>query len=788
MNRDTICVQGGYTPGNGEPRQIPIIQSTTFKYATSEDMGKLFDLEADGYFYSRLQNPTCDLVAKKICELEGGTAAMLTSSGQAANFFALFNLCEAGDHIVASSTIYGGTFNLISVTMKKMGIEATFVDPLCTEEELNAAFRPNTKVVFGETIANPALTVLDIEKFAKAAHAHGVPLIVDNTFPTPVNCRPFEWGADIVTHSTTKYMDGHGAVLGGAIVDGGKFDWMAHAEKFPGLCTPDDSYHGITYAERFGKEGAFITKATAQLMRDFGSMQSPMNAYMLNLGLESLHVRMQRHCANGMAVAEFLESHPKVAYVNYCGLESSPYHALAEKYLPNGSCGVVSFGLAGGREAASIFMKNLKLAAIETHVADARTCCLNPASSTHRQMNDEQLKAAGVPAELVRMSCGLESSEDLIADIAQALDKISKVSSAASIGSGPSRKNAFGAPRRARQTQNIKINSAEDSQSVSGGYSKSLGVRTMPLIIPKTLPAYDALYNENIFVMHRERALAQHIRPLEILILNLMPTKITTETQVARLLANTPLQVHMTLLQTASHAATHVSAAHLESFYKNFNEVKNNRYDGMIITGAPVETMDFEQVDYWPELCEIMDFSETNVYSTLHVCWGAQAGLYYHYGVHKQLLPEKMFGVFEHRVTRPSNPLVRGFDEVFYAPHSRHTGISREDVDNCKALRILAESDAAGPFLMSTENGRQIFVTGHPEYDKYTLDSEYRRDVDKGLPIHVPVNYYPDDDPTKPPLFRWRAHAHLLYENWLNYYVYQNTPYDLGEIQRVKHE
>ena len=382
MNRDTICVQGGYTPGNGEPRQIPIIQSTTFKYATSEDMGKLFDLETNGYFYSRLQNPTCDLVAQKICELEGGTAAMLTSSGQAANFFALFNLCQAGDHIVASSTIYGGTFNLISVTMKKMGIEATFVDPLCSEEELDAAF------------------------------------------PTPVNCRPFEWGADIVTHSTTKYMDGHGAVLGGAIVDSGKFDWMAHADKFPGLCTPDDSYHGITYAERFGKEGAFITKATAQLMRDFGSMQSPMNAYMLNLGLESLHVRMQRHCENGMAVAKFLEAHPKVAYVNYCGLESSPYHALAEKYLPNGSCGVVSFGLAGGREAASTFMKELKLAAIETHVADARTCCLNPASSTHRQMNDEQLKAAGVPAELVRMSCGLESSEDLIADIAQALDKI----------------------------------------------------------------------------------------------------------------------------------------------------------------------------------------------------------------------------------------------------------------------------------------------------------------------------------------------------------------------------
>ena len=420
----TRCVQAGYSPKNGEPRQIPIIQSTTFKYESSAEMGKLFDLEASGYFYSRLQNPTCDMVAKKICELEGGTAAMLTSSGQAANFFALFNICEAGDHIVASSTIYGGTFNLISVTMAKMGITATFVDPLCTEEELNAAFRPNTKVVFGETIANPALTVLDIEKFAKTAHAHGVPLMVDNTFPTPVNCRPFEWGADIVTHSTTKYMDGHGAVLGGAIVDGGKFDWMVHAEKFPGLCTPDDSYHGITYAERFGKEGAFITKATAQLMRDFGSMQSPMNAYMLNLGLESLHVRMQRHCANGMAVAQFLENHPKVAYVNYCGLESSPYHALAQKYLPNGSCGVVSFGLAGGRQAASTFMKELKLAAIETHVADARTCCLNPASSTHRQMNDEQLAAAGVPAELVRMSCGLESAEDLIADIAQALDKV----------------------------------------------------------------------------------------------------------------------------------------------------------------------------------------------------------------------------------------------------------------------------------------------------------------------------------------------------------------------------
>ena len=424
MNRDTICVQGGYTPGNGEPRQIPIIQSTTFKYATSEDMGKLFDLEADGYFYSRLQNPTCDLVAKKICELEGGTAAMLTSSGQAANFFALFNLCEAGDHIVASSTIYGGTFNLISVTMAKMGIDVTFVGPDCSDEELEAAFRPNTKAVFGETIANPALTVLDIEKFAKAAHAHGVPLIVDNTFATPVNCRPFEWGADIVTHSTTKYMDGHGVAVGGAIVDSGKFDWMAHADKFPGLTTPDESYHGITYAEKFGKEGAFITKCTAQLMRDFGAIQSPQNAFYLNLGLESLHVRMARHCENGQAVAEFLSNHPKVAHVSYCGLPGDPYHALAQKYLPKGSCGVVSFELKGGRAAAGEFMKRLKLAAIETHVADARTCCLNPASSTHRQMTDEQLAAAGIPAGLVRMSCGLESKEDLIDDIAQALEGV----------------------------------------------------------------------------------------------------------------------------------------------------------------------------------------------------------------------------------------------------------------------------------------------------------------------------------------------------------------------------
>ena len=421
---ETQCVQGGYTPGNGEPRQIPIIQSTTFKYATSEDMGKLFDLEASGYFYTRLQNPTNDYVAAKICALEGGTAAMLTSSGQAANFFALFNIASFGDHIVASSSIYGGTFNLISVTMAKMGVETTFVAPDCSDEELAAAFRPNTKCVFGETIANPALTVLDIERFAKAAHDHGVPLIVDNTFATPVGCRPFAWGADIVTHSTTKYMDGHGAAVGGTIVDSGKFDWMAHADKFPGLTTPDESYHGITYAEKFGKEGAFITKCTAQLMRDFGAIQSPQHAFYLNLGLESLHVRMARHCENGQAVAEFLAAHPKVEKVNYCGLPGDKYHALAQKYLPNGSCGVVSFELKGGREAAGIFMKHLKLAAIETHVADARTCCLNPASSTHRQMTDEQLAAAGVPAGLVRMSCGLESKEDLIEDIAQALDAI----------------------------------------------------------------------------------------------------------------------------------------------------------------------------------------------------------------------------------------------------------------------------------------------------------------------------------------------------------------------------
>ena len=421
VNINTKCVQGGYHPGNGEPRQIPIIQSTTFKYDTSEDMGKLFDLEATGYFYSRLQNPTCDYVAAKIAELEGGAAAMLTSSGQAANFFALFNICECGDHIVASSSIYGGTFNLISVTMAKMGITATFVSPDATDEELDAAFQDNTKAVFGETIANPALTVLDIEKFAKAAHRHGVPLIVDNTFPTPINCRPIEWGADIVTHSTTKYMDGHGACVGGAVVDSGKFNWLAHAKKFPGLCQPDESYHGITYAEKFGQAGAFITKATAQIMRDFGCTQSPQSAFILNLGLESLHVRMARHVENGQAVAEFLEKQPQVDYVSYPGLASNKYHALAEKYLGNGCCGVVSFNLKGGRKAAEAFMKRLKIAAIETHVADARTCCLNPATSTHRQMTDEQLAACGIPAGLVRISCGLEDKADLIADLAQAL-------------------------------------------------------------------------------------------------------------------------------------------------------------------------------------------------------------------------------------------------------------------------------------------------------------------------------------------------------------------------------
>ena len=419
---ETKCVQGGYTPGNGEPRQIPIVQSTTFKYATSEDMGKLFDLEASGYFYTRLQNPTNDYVAAKIAEMEGGTAAMLTSSGQAANFYAVFNIANCGDHVVSCSTIYGGTYNLFAVTMKKMGIDFTFVSPDCTDEELEAAFQPNTKAVFGETIANPALTVLDIEKFAKAAHAHNVPLIIDNTFATPVGCRPIEWGADIVTHSTTKYMDGHGAAVGGCIVDSGKFDWMANAEKFPGLCTPDDSYHGITYAEKFGKEGAFITKCTAQLMRDFGSIQSPQHAFYLNLGLESLHVRMPRHCENALAVAKFLQQSDKVEWVTYADLPGDKYHELAKKYCPNGTCGVVSFGVKGGRKAAEEFMKKLKLIAIETHVADARSCCLHPASATHRQMNDEELVACGITNNLVRLSCGLESKEDLIADIAQALN------------------------------------------------------------------------------------------------------------------------------------------------------------------------------------------------------------------------------------------------------------------------------------------------------------------------------------------------------------------------------
>ncbi len=420
----TKCVQAGYTPGNGEPRQIPIIQSTTFKYDTSEHMGKLFDLEESGYFYTRLQNPTNDMVAAKIAALEGGTAAMLTSSGQAANFYAVFNIATCGDHVVASSTIYGGTYNLFHVTMRKMGVDFTFVSPDCTPEELDAAFRPNTKAVFGETIANPALTVLDIEKFARAAHAHGVPLIVDNTFATPVNCQPIRWGADIVTHSTTKYMDGHGAAVGGAIVDSGRFDWFAHADKFPGLTTPDDSYHGVTYAEKFGLGGAFITKCTAQLMRDFGSIQSPQNAFILNLGLESLHVRMPRHCENGLAVAKFLKDHPKISFVIYPGLEGDKYHDLAEKYMPNGTCGVVSFGFTGGRSAAEAFMKHLRLGAIETHVADARTCCLHPASATHRQMNDQELAAAGITPDLVRMSCGLEDAADLIADIAQALEKV----------------------------------------------------------------------------------------------------------------------------------------------------------------------------------------------------------------------------------------------------------------------------------------------------------------------------------------------------------------------------
>ena len=422
LRMETLAIQAGYSPESGEPRQIPIIQSTTFKYATSEDMGKLFDLEASGYFYSRLQNPTCDMVAAKIAAMEGGTAAMLTGSGQAANFYAMFNIAGCGDHIVSSSAIYGGTFNLISVTMKRMGIDFTFVEPDCSDEELKAAFRPNTKALFGETIANPALTVLDIERFAAAAHAHGVPLIVDNTFPTPVNCRPFEWGADIVTHSTTKYMDGHANAVGGAIVDSGKFDWTKYPDKFPGLCTPDESYHGVTYTERFGLAGAYITKATAQLMRDFGAIPSPQNAYYLNIGLETLPLRMERHCSNALAVAQFLKDHEKVAWVTYPGLEGNEYYETAQKYMPKGTCGVVSFGVKGGRAAAEKFMAGLKLASIATHVADAKTCVLHPASATHRQMNDAELAAAGVSPDLVRFSVGIEDVEDILADVKQALE------------------------------------------------------------------------------------------------------------------------------------------------------------------------------------------------------------------------------------------------------------------------------------------------------------------------------------------------------------------------------
>ena len=424
MKSETKCIHAGYTPGNGESRMIPIIQSTTFKYDTSEEMGKLFDLEASGYFYTRLQNLTNDHVAAKICALEGGSAAMLTSSGQAASFYSVFNLASCGDHVISSTAIYGGTYNLFAVTMKRMGIEFTFVDPDCSDEELEAAFHPNTKAVFGETIANPALIVFDIERFANAAHKHGVPLIIDNTFATPINCRPFEWGADIVVHSTTKYMDGHDATIGGCIVDSGKFDWMAHADKFPGLTTPDESYHGITYAEKFGKEGAFITKCTAQLMRDLGSVQAPVNAFILNLGLESLPLRVERHCRNAEKVAEFLESNDKVTWVNYPGLPGNKYYERAKKYLPNGSCGVISFGVKGGRKAAETFMKHLKIGMIATHVADAHTCVLHPASSTHRQLTDEELIAAGVGPDLIRLSVGIENVNDILADVKQALDAI----------------------------------------------------------------------------------------------------------------------------------------------------------------------------------------------------------------------------------------------------------------------------------------------------------------------------------------------------------------------------
>lgn len=423
MKKETICIQAGWQPKKGEPRILPIYQSTTFKYETSEQMGKLFDLEESGYFYTRLQNPTNDFVAEKICALEGGVAAMLTSSGQAANYYAIFNICEAGDHVVLSSTVYGGTFNLITVTMKKMGIDCTVVDPDASEEELAKAFKENTKCVMAETIANPALVVLDIEKFARLAHSHNVPLIVDNTFATPINCNPFEWGADIVTHSTTKYMDGHAMTVGGAIVDSGNFDWTKYPDKYPGLCAPDDSYHGVTYTERFGK-AAYITKATVQLMRDLGSIQAPQNAFLLNVGLETLPLRMERHCANAQAVAEYLENHPKVAWVNYPGLKSNKYYELAQKYMPKGTCGVISFGLKGGREAASALMDKLKLAAIVTHVADARTCVLHPASHTHRQMTDEQLVEAGVAPDLIRFSVGIENVEDIIADLEQAIAAI----------------------------------------------------------------------------------------------------------------------------------------------------------------------------------------------------------------------------------------------------------------------------------------------------------------------------------------------------------------------------
>ena len=418
---DTICIQGGWQPKNGEPRQLPIYQSTTFKYTTSEQMGRLFDLEENGYFYTRLANPTNDAVAAKICALEGGVGAMLTSSGQAANFYAIMNLCQAGDHAVSSAAIYGGTTNLFTVTIPKMGVECTLVSPDATEEELAAAFRPNTKALFAETIANPALTVLDIEKFAKVAHEHGVPLIVDNTFATPINCRPFEWGADIVTHSTTKYMDGHAMTVGGCIVDSGNFDWEAHADKFPGLTTPDESYHGIIYTKKFGK-AAYITKATAQVMRDLGSIPSPQNSFLLNIGLETLHLRVPRHCENAQKVAEYLQSREDVAWVNYPGLENDKYHALAQKYMPNGTCGVISFGLKGGRQAAGEFMDKLKLAAIVTHVADARTCVLHPASHTHRQLSDEQLREAGVDPSLIRLSVGIENVDDIIEDISQALE------------------------------------------------------------------------------------------------------------------------------------------------------------------------------------------------------------------------------------------------------------------------------------------------------------------------------------------------------------------------------